>query len=600
MTYWARVPYLDPAAGDHKIVWELNRHQHFLLLGAAFWLTGDARYRRGFVGHLEDWLHKNPPLAGTNWASMLELAFRAISWTWAAEFFAPGAEQDQSPWLVDLLAGLDRQLTHVADNLSTYFSPNTHLLGEALALYVVSLAFPELRRSRTRAALGREVLRRESERQVRGDGGHAELSTHYHRYSTDFYLLACMVARAAGDDAAASFECTAHRQAAYLRTIADDEGRLPTIGDDDGGRLFRFDATTPSDASSTLSIAAAVLSDPSLAVHPANADVFWALGERAHDVEVGTGVMRWPSHLLADSGYFVSRSPGGNHFVFDAGPHGFRNGGHAHSDALSVVLTVRSLPLLIDPGTATYTMDRAVRDRYRSAWMHNTIILDGRDPSQPAGPFHWFNRADARILVARVGHASDFAAGTVIGRGATHVRAVLALHGTGWLIVDRLAPRSSITADLWWHLHPMWNARAVAGGVALQSSSGVRSGLTFSRGDVLLTSDPEFAGVAFEYGQIDTGASVRLRDRGAAPFAIASFIPARQPTSGALRIRELHSLAAAEPGWTAVTYAIHDGTGLDVHVEISFPDDAEAQPGATWPQPCIRVGRAREMVACAE
>ena len=26
VTYWADVPYLDAAAGDHKIIWELNRH----------------------------------------------------------------------------------------------------------------------------------------------------------------------------------------------------------------------------------------------------------------------------------------------------------------------------------------------------------------------------------------------------------------------------------------------------------------------------------------------------------------------------------------------------------------------------------------------
>ena len=28
-------PYLDPAIGDHKIIWELNRHQHWLQLGRA-------------------------------------------------------------------------------------------------------------------------------------------------------------------------------------------------------------------------------------------------------------------------------------------------------------------------------------------------------------------------------------------------------------------------------------------------------------------------------------------------------------------------------------------------------------------------------------
>src|SRR6185295_11832141 len=28
-TFWADVHYLDPANGDHKVIWELNRHQHW-------------------------------------------------------------------------------------------------------------------------------------------------------------------------------------------------------------------------------------------------------------------------------------------------------------------------------------------------------------------------------------------------------------------------------------------------------------------------------------------------------------------------------------------------------------------------------------------
>src|SRR5262249_39432796 len=48
LLFWSRVPYLDPACGDHKIVWELNRHQHWLALGRAYWLTGDRRFRRRF------------------------------------------------------------------------------------------------------------------------------------------------------------------------------------------------------------------------------------------------------------------------------------------------------------------------------------------------------------------------------------------------------------------------------------------------------------------------------------------------------------------------------------------------------------------------
>ena len=170
------MPYLEPACGDHKIIWELNRHQHWLALGRAAWLTGDPRYRARFLAELASWRDANPPLIGVNWASMLELAFRSISWLWAIHLFADGGADDAWPWLVDLLVGLDRQLSQIERNLSYYFSPNTHLTGEALALYVAGRVLPELAASARRADTGRRVLLREIDRQIAGDGGHCERS----------------------------------------------------------------------------------------------------------------------------------------------------------------------------------------------------------------------------------------------------------------------------------------------------------------------------------------------------------------------------------------------------------------------------------------
>lgn len=613
-TFWADIQYLDPSIGDHKIIWELNRHQHFLMLGTAYWLTGDTRYRAAFIAHLESWLEANPPLAGVNWASMLELGFRAMSWTWAAELFAPGADEDTSPWLVDLFVALDRQLEHVARNLSTYFSPNTHLTGEALALYAVSTAFPELRHSRERAAAGRDVLLGEAARQVRGDGGHAELSAHYHRYSTDFYLLACLVARAAGDPAAEAFEQTAARQAEYLRTIADDAGRLPLIGDDDGGRLFRFDGTPAWDASSTLSAAASVLADPSLAVASPHAEAFWIVGDA--DLGTGTDAPRssplaprsshanaWKSRLLAETGYFVSRTPGGGHLVFDGGPHGYLNGGHAHSDALSVVLTVGGLPLLVDPGTASYTMDAGARDRFRAARMHNTIVLDGDDPSRPAGPFHWGTRTDARFLVSRTGSDFDFAVAALVGRASRHLRSVLAIHGTGWLIVDRIIAREPMTAEAWWHLHPMWTARPKNGGVTVETAAGARMALAFSEADVAITRDPELAGFAPEYGRIELGTAICVRAGVTGPAAIATFVPSNRIANDECQMPKVLRLTPntqrPTPNCHSLAIAIAATAGRQLIVELAFPDDPEAS-AATWPQPCIHVRRAREMSLCAE
>jgi len=131
-SHWSVIRYLDPSVvGDHKVVWELNRHQHFMLLGRAYRLTGNEEYAQTFVDHVTAWMSDNPPKQGINWASSLEVSYRLIAWVWAIELFR------DSPKLTARLRGrmlkyLHAHATHVERFLSTYFSPNTHLTGEAL------------------------------------------------------------------------------------------------------------------------------------------------------------------------------------------------------------------------------------------------------------------------------------------------------------------------------------------------------------------------------------------------------------------------------------------------------------------------------------
>ena len=529
LVYWDAVPYLDPAYGDHKITWELNRHQHFLILGRAFVLTGDRRYYHAFVVHLKHWILNNPPLQGTNWASMLELAFRTLSWIWALHFFAPAAgDDDRDPWIVDLLLALDRQLDHIEQNLSRYFSPNTHLTGEALALYVAGRVLPELASCGRFERVGRTVLLDESRRQVLPDGAHAELSAHYHRYSTDFYILASSIARITGDPAAASLRDAAHRQAAFLRGLADDNGQLPLIGDDDGGQLFALTGRPPTDASATLASAAVLLDDPTLAVAPIPEDTLWMCGTM-HPVPEVIEQHEWPSVGFTQSGYYVCRDRDANHLVFDCGPHGFLNGGHAHADALAIVVSVRGTPLLVDPGTATYTMDPELRDRFRSTAMHNTVVVDGRSQSQTRGPFHWLTRTDAHCRVWQPGTLVDYVEGYHDGYASTrHVRCVFAVHGIGWIVIDHLvAPPRPAHADVMWHIHPQWSwARTSERAVTLKTLDGREASLAMSI-PLRVIQGNGLEAFAPEYGRLTDALCLAGDVDGSLPVCVATFIAAR-------------------------------------------------------------------------
>ncbi len=557
-TWWSRVRFLDPSVGDHKIIWELNRHQHFLRLARAAWLIGDRSPSATFESHLRGWLEQNPPGIGVNWASMLELGLRSISWLWALHLFVclpddtrhdSTAPLDEEPWIPDLLAGLHAQLQQVRSNLSRYFSPNTHLTGEALALYLCGLALPELRASRAWADTGREVLLEQIAVQVTPDGGHCERSTHYLRYTLDFYLMALAFARAAGDrPAVPALEDACSRLACATRALCDAHGRLPALGDDDGGRLWPMRHREPCDARDSLAIAAVLLDRPDLSSGSPPEEALWLLGPiapRPPAVSRGAAAPSDGQCLAAGErmGYVVARPGASTHLVIDGGPHGFLNGGHAHADALSLVYTLGGCPLAIDPGTYTYTMSPEWRDRLRSSPWHNTLTLDGRSQSVPRGPFHWEHTADARVQASVSNGEWHFFEGVHDGYlPAVHRRRVAALPEGVLVVVDSVLGAGRHRADVHWHLHPAW--RATAGpdrGIAARHEQAGEVDLVFHGAAATLFRGDETTGLGWHspvFGQLLPCTTVRLTAEGELPLVVVSVFAPR----GRVPVR-------VEPGW---------------------------------------------------
>ncbi len=554
---WADVPYLDSSVGDHKIIWELNRHQHWLQLGRASWLTGQSRYAAAIVEQLEQWLAANPPLVGMNWASMLEIGLRAISWTWALQFLLADVHDERddvrrTPWLVDMLVAIDRQLTHVEQHLSYYFSPNTHLTGEALALYVVGHALPELAASDRWRATGRRILLQEIDRQILADGGHAERSTHYQRYTLDFYLLALLTAQRGGDaEAVSRFADAAARLAEFTRTMADDHGRLPLIGDDDGGMLWPITGRECHDVRDSLAVAAVVLERSDLAPWGVPEEAFWIASsmtiERAPAIEhARPDPTAWPSRTLPDTGYVVSHDAAGGHSVFDVGGHGYMNGGHAHADALSLTISLAHRPLLVDPGTSTYTMDSRLRDRMRGTANHNTVTVDGRPQSTPAGPFQWGTTANGRLHASRHNAGFDWAEASHDGYSPIeHRRSIVRADGAGWLVVDEIVAafaKASThdsgdrhSAATHWHFDPGWTLKADAPGrLRATHVTGDEAWVLNDAGDLLLTYGDDESGLGWfapVYGTLVPTWTARVTHEGVAPLSMLAWIGAAAETA---------------------------------------------------------------------
>jgi hypothetical protein len=157
------------------------------------------------------------------------------------------------------------------------------------------------------------------------------------------------------------------------------------------------------------------------------------------------------SRLFRQAGIAVLTA-GASRIVVDAGPFGAGNGGHSHSDTLSVVAFCAGRELLIDPGTYSYT-DHVWRDRFRGSAAHNTVRLDSRDQAVPSGPFSWRDHPEVEILAWKPGERSDALDAACRYGGFRHSRRVR-FHKPDrlWILDELEGLRGQHDVEQFWHL----------------------------------------------------------------------------------------------------------------------------------------------------
>jgi hypothetical protein len=492
-SHWSRIDHLDSnVVGDHKLLWELNRHQYLLAPAFCWLLDREARRFDLIQSHLESWLADNPPHHGVNWVSSLEVAYRAIAWCWLLWML------HEAPWRADLRQRLIRSLAaharHVERYLSTYFSPNTHLTGEALGLFYVGTVLRRSRHGRRWRARGAAILESALARQVYPDGVYFEQASQYQRYTAEIYLHYVLLAQASGWPVAQATRATLVSLFAVLRSLASGAGVIPLFGDDDGGLVLPLDHRPPDDVRALLLAADVALRQPELRVAAETPPgvAYWLCGiDRTDRVRAEPAAdPDWREMYFARGGLAVLRDgwdASAAVAVIDAGPHGALSCGHSHADALAMTLTLGATALLIDRGTLTYTGPE--RNEFRSTLSHNTLEIDGLSAVTPGAAFKWLPGVPARAagVVACGARFSGFfgiAPGHVAGgRPSAHYRRVLHQRGGAWVIHDRGAREGAHAGVLRWQLAPQLGAAAIgAEVVAISDAAGACVATIFMRG----------------------------------------------------------------------------------------------------------------------
>ena len=469
LAHWSRIDPLDAAkVGDSKVIWELNRHQWLVHLGQAWRWTRDERYAHAVIQTMRAWMRENPAGMGINWASSLEVAFRLIAWCWSLLLI-----RDSGALTPDAYAEIERSAeehaTHVERYLSYYFSPHTHLTGEALGLFYAGVVFRESKHAERWRSLGARVLVDEIERQVLADGVYFERSTCYQRYTADIYLHFVILAVRAGVAIPSMVTERLKSLIDFLVALRQPDGSMPDIGDADGGLVLPLTTASPDDYRATFSTAAVVFRDPSFAwaAGDISSDTLWLLGSEA------AGIFREIEKLppaakmtqIFPVGGFVSMRSAWNEnalaMVFDAGPLGCEpSAGHGHADLLSIQCSAFGERYLVDAGTCCYTPDRVLRDFFRSSEAHSTVTIDQLSQADPAGPFSWRNRCTAHVLRWQIGDTFSYVdalndAYKRLEHPVSHRRRVVFVKSRYWVVVDDLCDSHDHRIDLRYQFAPM-------------------------------------------------------------------------------------------------------------------------------------------------
>jgi hypothetical protein len=457
---WYKIDFLDfSVGGDHKIVWELNRHQHLVTLAKAWLFTGKAEYAKEAVAQWYSWQKANPYPMGINWASSLEVGFRSISWIWARFLLAECPEMP-SRFETDLLIALQLNGRHIERYLSTYFSPNTHLLGEATALFFIGSLFPELAAASRWRNLGWQILLNESGRQVREDGVYFEQSLYYHVYALDFFLHARILASVSATTIPESFDRILKRMADMVQALSV-AGAIEGFGDDDGGRVFNPHRNRAECMIDPLALGM-VLSGDHYPSANLTEESIWLFGDKAVEafdtIAARTDIR---SRSFPAGGIYLMNDfePCRQQLMIDAGPQGTGHSGHGHADALSIRLSLDGQRFLVDSGTYCYVSDGEERNYFRGTAAHNTLKVDNLDQAVPEGPFAWSSIPQVIAETWVNGKSFDLFVGSHDGyrrlpNPVLHRRSVFHVKAGLWFIRDVAEGQGQHFLETFWHFAP--------------------------------------------------------------------------------------------------------------------------------------------------
>ncbi len=387
--------------GGAKTIWEPARHQNWICLAQAYWLTEDISFFQALHQQFTSWFEQNRPYNGVHWTSGLEIAIRLISWFWIDEFI-PTERWDAEyykQWSTHIvLAG-----QYLSKHFSKYSSANNHLIGEAMGLFIAGVMLPEWHEADKWITTATITLLDELPKQILEDGGGAEQASHYLGFIVDFFLLfAALDENWKGQFDNTILQTRLKAVGKFIRGIMDTNGNLPAYGDEDGGYAYILTQSMHLTYSRLIAISSYTASPESKPTREYDAHTWFLFGEEGQNKynRIKQKTTHQDLYTYPQTGYFALHGSNNKaNLLFDCGNLGYLSlAAHGHADCLSIWLSLGGEPFLVDGGTYKYHEELEWRYFFRSTAAHNTIRIDKKDQSEQTGPTIWGNRAKSSLI----------------------------------------------------------------------------------------------------------------------------------------------------------------------------------------------------------
>ena len=457
---------------DVKYVWEPARFGWAFPLMRAYCLTRDDKYAKAFWNYFQDFQQHNPLYLGPNWSSAQEVGIRIFVLVLAAKVFLPadriGGTASGSPRLT-----FDHTLANAIAAHARRIPPtlvyaraqdNNHLLIESAALYTAGVALPGYPDANRWRSKGWRIYHEALQRQINVDGVYMQQSTNYHRLMLQSALWMHMVGGLNGDlFPEQSLQRIAESVKWLLCLVGEAHGNVPNLGPNDGAYILPLGGGAYADYRPVLHTACTHFLESGSPFGPGPWDEMatWfqtsTNSKKARSTQPGPVVLKHsklPTWLFLRTASFKEHRPG-------------------HADLLHVNIWYRDHNIALDPGTYLYNAPPPWENSLASAFVHNTVTVDGADQMTPAGRFLYVDRASTQVLEQREG----FIAATQDSYdhlGVKHLRRVSAVDH-GWCVEDVLTSiRSSEKVHqirLHWLL-PDWEFQLENSGIRILSPAG--------------------------------------------------------------------------------------------------------------------------------